>query len=128
MEKYPTLTEMGISNPLEISRYSLQTINNTDFLRIIYKRKKGSLLASSKKYRFGRAKKMVVTDSGTNETSVVHEISPVLSKATDELKQIVQLKHTRSEQQEIMSDEIQRMEEELNTRMAYIKSLVNELD
>ena len=35
---YPTLTEMGINNPGEIQRFSLNTINNTDILRIVYKR------------------------------------------------------------------------------------------
>ena len=57
MADYPALTEMGISDPEQIERYSLETNNNVDILRIIYKRKKGSLLHASKKFRFGRSKK-----------------------------------------------------------------------
>ncbi len=128
MSNYPALTEMGISNPEEITRYSLQTIHNIDFLRIVYKRKKGSLLASSKKFRFGRAEKMVVTDSGKQTTEVIHEISPFVIKATNELKSIVQRKHSRSEQKETIADEIHRLEVEMNTRINYLKSLVEKLD
>ena len=78
MADYPALTQMGISNPSQISRYSLQHINNVDILRIVYKRQKGSLLPVSKKFKFGRAEKMVVTDGGRNQTETVHEISPFL--------------------------------------------------
>ncbi len=127
MEKYPTLTEMGITNPEDITRYSLQTVNNVDCLRIVYKRKKGSLLASSRKFRFGRSPRMIVTDGGKNETTVVHEISPFLSKATDELKKVVDHKHTLGEKKEIIAEEMSRLEEEVNSRMAYIKSLVEGL-
>ena len=37
---YPSLKEMGIKNPKEISRYSLQTVNDVDILRVVYKRKR----------------------------------------------------------------------------------------
>lgn len=128
MANYPALTEMGISNPEEISRYSLQTIHNVDFLRIVYKRKKGSILASSKKYRFGRAQKMVVTDSGRQTTELIHEISPFVIKATAELKSIVQTKHSRNEQKAIIADEMRRLEEEMKTRFAYLATLLEKLD
>ena len=128
MANYPTLTEMGIVNPDQIARYSLQTVRNVDILRIVYKRSKGSLLASSKKYRFGRAQRMVVTDSGKQTTEIIHEISPFLSKATDELKKVVNNKHSRSEKTEIIKDEIHRMEVEMNSRLAYLQSLVDDLE
>ena len=75
MPTYPTLTEMGINNPGEIERFSLNTINNIDIIRIVYTRKKGSLLPASKRFRFGRATKTVIADSGSRKTEVVHEIS-----------------------------------------------------
>ena len=121
---YPALTEMGITNPEEIQRYSLQTINNVDILRIVYKRKKGTLRASSKKFRFGRSQKMVVSDGGKNRTELVHEISPFVIRATDELREIVKGKHSREEQIAIIMDEINRLEEETNSRIAYLKTLV----
>jgi S-adenosylhomocysteine hydrolase len=127
-DKYPTLTKMGIVNPEDISRFSLQNANNIDVLRIVYKRKKGSLLPTSKKFRFGRSNRMVVTDSGSNKTEVVHEISPFLSKAIDELHKIINTKQSQSEQKEIILDEILRLEEETNTRINYLKTLIKNLD
>jgi len=125
---YPALTEMGITNPEEIERYSLQTVNNIDILRIIYKRKKGTFRASSKKYRFGRAQKMVVSDGGKNKTELVHEISPFVIKATDELRDIVSGKHSRSDQIAIIMDEIRRLEEETHSRLAYLRTLVSKCE
>lgn len=122
--KYPALAEMGINNPQDIERYSLQTVNNVDILRIVYKRKKGDLLHSSKKFRFGRAQKMVVTDAGQNKTEVVHEISPFVIKVTDELRQLVGSKKSREEQMAVIVEELKRLEEETATRITYIKSLV----
>jgi hypothetical protein len=125
MASYPGLTEMGISNPQDIERYSLQTNKNVDILRIVYRRKKGELLHSSKKFRFGRAQKMVVVDAGQNKTEVVHEISPFVIKVTDELNQIVKSKHSREDQMAIIVDELNRLSEETNTRIAYINTLVS---
>ena len=127
-EKYPALAEMGIINPEDISRYSLQYINNIDVLRIVYKRKKGSLLPASKKFRFGRSKKMIVKDSGTNQTEVIYEISPFVSKVTDELHKIVTSTQTCQEQKEVILDEIHRLEEETHTRITYLKTLINKLE
>ncbi len=124
MASYPALTEMGVSNPEDIERYSLQTNNNIDVLRIVYKRKKGEILHSSKKFRFGRAQKMVITDAGQNKTAVVHEISPFVIKVTDELRKLVNTKLTRQEQMEVVKEELNRLAEETNTRIAYINTLV----
>lgn len=126
--KYPALTEMGITNPQDITRYSLQYISNIDILRIVYKRKKGSLLPTSKKFRFGRSKKMIVSDSGSNKTETIYEVSPFVSKVTDELHRLVGSKLTRDEQKDIILDEIFRLEEETNTRITYLKELVKKLD
>lgn len=122
---YPSLQDMGITNPEEITRYSLQTLNNIDILRIVYKRQKGSLFPSSKKFKFPRTKRLLTNDHGDSETS---EISPFLSKVIDELHKIVELKHTAEEQKEIILDEIKRLEEEVHSRVSYIQSLVNKLD
>jgi archaellum component FlaC len=124
---YPSLTEIGVLNPEQITRYSLQNIKNVDVLRIVYKRSKGSLLPTSKKFKFGRSQKMVVTDSGSHKTETVYEISPFLTKVIDELHTIVSHKHNRKEQLEIIEDEINRLEEETHSRVAYLKTLINNL-
>lgn len=128
MSNYPALNEMGIHNPEDIERYSLQTNNNVDVLRIVFKRKKGNLLPSSRKFRFGRAQKMVVTDAGQNKTELVHEISPFVNKVTDELRKLTRTKHTRDEQIAIINDELNRLQEEVATRVAYLHSLIGKVD
>ena len=85
MSEFPTLSEMGIANPGEIDRFSLSTTNYIDSLRIFYKRKKGSLLPTSKRFEFGRSTRTVMTDGGTQTTDIVHDISPFLQKALQEL-------------------------------------------
>lgn len=126
--KYPALAAMGIINPDQINRYSLQTSGADDVLRVIYKREKGSLLPGSKKFKFRRITRMIELDAGNKKQETISEISPALSGAITELHQIVNHQHTREEQKEIIKDEISRLEEEINTRTTYLKSLINKLD
>ena len=125
--KYPSLLELGIKNPEEITRYSFQTAKDIDSLRIVYKRKQGSLLPSSKKFRFPRFQKTVVADRDNDTTTTNNEISPFLNKVIAELDQIVDQQHTQKQQKEIIMDEINSLDEEVHARMAYIKSLVDDI-
>ncbi len=127
MSNYPTLTEMGINNPGEIERYSLNTVNNLDIIRVIYKRKKGSLLPASKRFEFGRASRTIMADSGTQETDIVHDISPFVQKAITELDHILDSKKSSIEQGKLIKDELQRLHQEMSSRMAYIESLLDDL-
>lgn len=125
--KYPTLKDMGIINPHEIDRYSLQASDEMDVLRVIYKREKGSLLPSSKKFKFPRNVRIIEQDGGSKKNETIQEVSPALSRAITELHQIVNLKHNRIEQKEIINDEIKRLEEEISTRVSHLKSLISNL-
>ena len=125
--RYPTLTEMGINNPGEIERFSLNTINNTDILRIVYKRKKGSLLPASKRFRFGRASRSVIADSGTRKTEIIHEISPFVQKAVAELEQLLAEKKKGKVQASLVKEELKRLHEEVASRTKYIESLLDEM-
>ncbi len=127
MANYPTLSEMGINNPGEIEHYSLSTTNNIDHLRVIYKRKKGSLLPTSKRFEFGRASRTVMTDSGTQATEIVHDISPFLHKALQELDQLIDAKKSNLEQVKLVKQEIQRLHQEIDSRMSYIESLIDQV-
>jgi hypothetical protein len=127
MKNYPTLTEMGINNPEQIERFSLTTSSQTDYLRIIYRRKKGSFLPASKRFEFGRASKTVVTDSGSRKTQVVYEISPFVQKAVEELEYIVNNKKSNVEHAAIVKDELKRLHQEMTSRLAYIESLIDEM-
>ena len=127
MSTFPTLTEMGINNPGEIERYSLNTTNNIDVLRIVYKRHKGSFLPTSKRFEFGRASKTVVADSGTQKTEIVHVISPFLQKAMKELDSIISAKRSNIEQAKLVKQELQRLHQDMASRLTYIESLIDEL-
>lgn len=127
MSNYPTLTEMGINNPGEIERYSLNTVKNIDIIRIIYKRKKGSLLPSSKRFEFGRASRTIMADSGTQATDIVHDISPFVLKAISELDNILDSRKSSVEHSKLIKEELQRLHQEMSSRMAYIESLVDDL-
>ena len=82
----PTLAKMGISNPDEISRYTLrQRSPRSDVLKIYYTREKKSLLPVSRTYRFGRALKSSVADSGEPRFEETYEVSPELLSAVEEL-------------------------------------------
>ena len=127
MSRFPTLTEMGINNPGEIERYSLNTTNNIDVLRIVYKLQKGSLLPTSKRFEFGRASKTVVADSGTQKTEIVHEISPFLRKAMKELDGIIGAKKSSIKQAKLVKQELQQLHQDMASRLTYIESLIDEM-
>lgn len=125
MPKYSTLSEMGIQNPQQIDRYSVQTIHaNTDILRIVYKRKKGSLLPTSKRFRFPRTEKVMPGNSDSEQSQIYYEISPVVHKAMVELDSIVRSKRDRAQQLAVINDEVQRLQDETISRIEYIKSLI----
>ena len=127
MSKFKTLSEMGINNPGEVERYSLNTTNNIDVLRIVYKRKKGSLLPASKRFEFGRSQKTVVADSGTAKTEILHVISPFLQKAMKELDEIISTKKSNVKHAKLVKQELQRLHQDMASRLVYIESLIDEM-
>ena len=127
MSRFPTLSEMGIANPGEIERYSLNTINHVDVLRIIYKRHKNSFLPTSKRFEFGRSSKTIMADSGTQTTDIVHDISPFLLKALHELDQLIDTKKSNVEHAKLVKEELQRLHQEMSSRLSYIESLIDDM-
>ena len=127
MSKFPTLTEMGVVNPNEISRYTLHQVGKVDHLRIIYNRKKHSVLPVSKRFKFGRAEKMVMVDSGTQKTEIIQEISPYLTKAIAELDQVLKRKRGRKVAVKAIEEEISRIEEEMTAHMESLRSMISRL-
>ena len=61
MPEYKRLEEMKIKNPLEIERYSVQTIEHddehTDVLRIVYKRKRALFCRKASVFVFPESRK-----------------------------------------------------------------------
>ena len=131
MLEYKTLKEMKIKRPGQIDRYSVQTIEHpdvhTDVLRIVYKRKKGSLLPESQRFRFPRIKKTEMQDSGTRKIDIRWEVSPFLQKAVSELDQILTTTLSKEENIKLILEEMRRLEEDAAHRIDYIRSLVESI-
>jgi hypothetical protein len=124
MPEYKTLREMKVKRPDQIDRYSVQSVENTDVLRIVYKRKKGSFLPESKRFRFPRIKKTAMEDSGTRKIDIRWEVSPFLQKAVSELDHILESEISEKRRREIILDELRLLEEDAAHRIDYIRNLL----
>ena len=127
MSNYPKLTEMGVQHPEQIEKFAIYTVGHTDVLRIIYDRKKGSLLPISRRYKFPQVKKSVIVDSGTRQTETLFESTPAFREALHELEQ---LKLTREQGQDLAAmirEEFRYLEEDIALRSQYIKTLLEKL-
>ena len=128
MAEFTALTEMGITRFKEISHYTLrQEGAAVDVLKIYYDRAKGSFLPTSRKYKFGRATKTVRTDSGTNGTSEVHEISPFLQRALSELDSLVERRRHTVDDRAALLEDIDHLEQVLQTKLEEIRGRVEKL-
>jgi len=128
MSDYPNLDSMGVQNPNEIVRYAIFSSESTDVLRIMYSRKKGSILPVSRKYRFPRMKKNVIVDSGTRKTNMVFESSNEFRNAIAELDRLLKKKSSGTENKNLILEELRMMEEESALRLNYIRSLIDEME
>lgn len=127
MKNYPRLAEMGVKNPLEIEKFAVYSTESLDTLHIIYKRKKGSLLPVSRKYKFPRAKKSIMVNSATRQTNVVFESSSALLEAMGELEQIRAEHKDSASLSAAINDELTLLEDEVKMRTEYIRSLIAKL-
>ena len=127
MSNYPHLTEMGILNPQEIEKFAIYSTDKLDVLRIIYERKKGSLLPVSKNYKFPRVKKSHLVDSGTRDTAIVFESTDAFRSALHELEALKVDKSKGEDLAALILAEIQFLEEDIALRTEYIKSLVGKI-
>lgn len=129
MSEYSTLSSMGVQNPMQIIGYTLtQPRPDMDILRVRYERPKGSFLPVVRSYTFGRSQRTQVSDGAMNQSELVFEISPVLSKAILELDSIVRSKQDRSELKLQILGEIARVQEEFNAELNALKQLVERLE
>jgi len=127
MKKYPRLQEMGIQNPQQIEKFAVYTTDDFDILRIIYERKKGSILPVSKKYKFDRIKKTVLVDSGTRQTELIYESDPAFREALSELEHLAVEKTQAMDLSELIAEEVRLLEEDVALRIEYIKALTKKI-
>ncbi len=127
MKKYPRLDEMGVNNPQEIEKFLIYTTEGFDILRIIYERKKGSLLPVSKNYKFARIKKSVMVDSGTRQTEVIFKSAPAFREALSELEQLKTARDQGADLADMITEEVRLLEEDVALRIEYIKTLIKKV-
>lgn len=127
MSDYPRLTEMGIQRPQEIEKFAVYTVGNTDILRIIYDRKKGSLLPVSRRYKFPQVKKSHLVDSGTRQTETLFESVPAFREALSELEGLKRDREKGQDLAAMIKEEIKHLQEDIALRTQYINSLVEKL-
>lgn len=125
--QYTALHEMGIKNPTEISHYSLRQEGDEDVLRVHYKRAKSSFLPASRKYRFGRTSRTIITDSGKPEYAEDTEISTFLQKAIAELNQIVDLKNDHDVMKSSLIEELDHFDKYLNLKVNELRTRISQL-
>ena len=125
MSDYPKLTEMGVLHPEQIDRYMVNSISNLDVLRVIYKRRKGSLLPVSRTYEFSRVQREFTDRKG--ESQSVMETDPGLRAAVTELKQLLQATEDKRSLAESIDEELRQLEEEFAMRCESIRERVRRL-
>ena len=127
MSNYPKLTEMGVQHPEQIEKFAVYTIGNTDVLRIIYDRKKGSILPVSRRYKFPQVKESVLVDSGTRQTETLYKSTPAFMQALHELEQLKSIREQGQDVAAMIREEVKYLEEDIALRTQYIRSLVDKL-
>ena len=128
MADYPTLKEMGITRFEEISHYALRQEGlEKDALKIYYQREKGSLLPTSRKYKFGRSTNTMRTGSGDSGVEEVHEISPFLLKALAELDELVSRREEAVDDREQLLAEIEHLERTVRLKCSDLKARVERM-
>ena len=123
MKSYPRLSEMGVLHPLQISGYSVNSIDYVDVLRIAYDRPKGSKLPGARTYKFPRVQKSLASDS-----AAVMESDPALRSVLAELQHVTELKGENQDIAQVMREELRLLEEDIALRTEYLKSLVDKIN
>ncbi len=111
--EYPALKKLDINRPHEISGYTLSTSGNIDTLRIRYTRKKGSLLPTSKRFKFSRDPMKGMNNENEPTQSVVTEISPVLEQVLLELETLLSTQRTTETKKEQLLKDINEFEKDM---------------
>ncbi|HCH33440.1 MAG TPA: DUF3461 domain-containing protein [Oceanospirillaceae bacterium] len=127
MSQHPTLTEMGITSFEAINKYTLRQEGDFDILKIYYKREKGSFLPRSKKFRFGRATRTVMVDSGRQQWQEVSEISPFLLRALTELNKLAREEKKAIDSKETIEQDLVHLERIMTEKLAEIRAKLEQL-
>jgi hypothetical protein len=125
MNSYPRLSEMGVIHPEQISRYSLSSLDYTDFLRIVYDRPKNSALPLSRTYRFPRVQQ---EGNGDSKEVALMRTNPALKEALEELRDLVDSKVGQRDVAEDMRHELRRLEEDIALQAERLRALIDKIE
>ena len=128
MKSYPRLSEMGVLHPLQISGYSVNSIDYVDVLRITYDRPKGSKLTGARTYKFPRVQKSVAAGGAADKSAAVMESDPALRTILEELQHVTKLKGENQDIAQLMREELRLLEEDIALRSEYLKTLVDKIN
>lgn len=125
MSAYPALLSLGINRPHEISSYTLSSTNDVDILRVRYTRQKGSLLPTSKKFKFPR-RPMPGIHPQPGE-AMMTEISPALEEALEELSQLLSKEVALKDRKAELLRELDEFEEYIRLQISEFKAEIEKL-
>lgn len=121
MDNYPRLAEMGVLHPEQITRYSVNSIDFVDYLRIFYERPKGSLLPVTRNYQFPRTQKADASGAA------VMESSSEFREAIAELDEVLAASEVAQGIAENMLSELEGLEEDVAHHAACLRELIEKI-
>lgn len=130
MSDFPCLQEMGIEKAQlnDIHKYSLRQEGNEDILKVYFRRKPGSMFATSRKFRFGRADKTVRVKDAPLGYKEYLEMSPFLMKTLDELQKLVDQEQDRELTKQRLLQDIDHLEKVLHNKLSELRRDLELLD
>lgn len=127
MKDYPRLTEMGVKHPKQIAYYSVSSLDQTDYLRIVYERPKGSILPTTRNFEFPRVQKESDADDDQDAAEFVMVSCPEFLEAVAELKEVLSARESKQDLVETMLKQVHQLEEEVGMHADYLKYLIEKI-
>jgi hypothetical protein len=125
----PSLTEMGVRNPDQITAYSVvHFAEDMDVLKINYLRPKNSILPKRRRYEFKRISKPMPGGELRGTEAIRYDISPILARAIAELDAMVADDNRMTATKQSLRDELKELGVELNERIAHLSKMIDALD
>ena len=126
MSKYPQLTDMGVVNPQQIDRFSVNSIGYSDVLRLVYERPQGSILPLTRTYQFPRVQDKT-EDAAKGEDRTVMNTHPCLRKAIAELEDLLTTKERVEDVAASIIEELALLQDDVALRSECIKTLLSKM-
>jgi hypothetical protein len=127
MKDYPRLTEMGVLHPKQIAYFSVSSLEQTDYLRIVYDRPIGSFLPTSRIYEFPRVQKDSGSGADADAPEFVMVSCPEFREAVAELEKILNVREDKQDLVETMQKQVQQLEDEVSMHAEQLKHLIEKI-